>query len=290
MTGSGERLDLQYRFRPGRPRFGVTLSAPAPWGGVWSIRGLWERQPFDTPLVPTSERTTGRLAWSDWISGRFQVSVRGGADSWQDIGARGALGAMAYMTSLDDRASVRLDVDTWLGETQFSSAKAIAKYRSSNRLEGLVFVSSAGAGVASDGLPVESWFAGDSGNARPGPVPLRGHGLVNDGKYFRTEQMGRGIIHGSGEGQFWFRPRPAGAGVNTATNAGLGGMLQNMRMGVAVFLDSARVTRRLYPGDRNDVDLGAGFRLNLGGRGALRLDYGHGLIHSDNKISVDFEL
>ena len=59
---------------------------------------------------------------------------------------------------------------------------------------------------------------------------------------------------------------------------------------MAVFLDSARVTRRLYPGDRNDVDLGAGFRVSLGGRGSLRVDYGHGLIHSDNKFSVDFEL
>jgi hypothetical protein len=290
MTGSGERLDLQYRFRPGRPRLGATFSAPAPWGGVWSVRGLWERQPFDTPLVPTSERTTGRLAWSDWITGRFQVSVRGGADSWQDIGSRGALGAMAYVTSLDDRASVRLDVDTWLGETQFSSAKTIAKYRSSNRLEGLVFVSSAGAGFASDGLPVESWFAGDSGNARPGPVPLRAHGLVQDRRYFRTEQMGRGIVHGSGEGQYWFRPGASAADDKPAAGAGLGGMLQNMRMGVAVFLDSARVTRRLYPGDRNDVDLGAGFRLSLGGRGSLRADYGHGLIHSGNKFSIDFEL
>jgi predicted double-glycine peptidase len=200
LTGGGERLDVQYRFRPGRPRLGATFSAPAPWGGVWSIRGLWERQPFDTPLVPTSERTTGRLAWTGWITGRFQVSVRGGADSWQDIGSRGALGGMAYVTSLDDRASVRLDVDTWLGDTRFSSAKTIAKYRSSNRLEGLVFVSSAGAGIASDGLPVESWFAGDSGNARPGPVPLRAHGLIHDSRYFRTEQMGRGIVHGIGRG------------------------------------------------------------------------------------------
>jgi hypothetical protein len=290
MTGSGERLDLQYRFRPGRPRVGVTLSAPAPWGGVWSVRGLWERQPFDTPLVETSERTTGRVAWTDWISGRFQVSVRGGADSWQDIGSRGAVGGTAFVTSLDDRASIRLDVDTWLGDTQFSSAKTIAKYRSSNRLEGLVFVSSAGAGFASDDLPVESWFAGDSGNARPGPVPLRAHGLVQDSRYFRTEQMGRGILHGSGEGQYWFRPRASRAGDDTASTTGIGGMLRDMRMGVAVFLDSARVTRRLYAGDRNDVDLGAGFRLSLGGRGSLRVDYGHGLIHADNKFSIDFEL
>ena len=34
MTGSGERLDVQYRFRRGRPRLGATLLAPAPWGGA----------------------------------------------------------------------------------------------------------------------------------------------------------------------------------------------------------------------------------------------------------------
>ena len=57
----------------------------------------------------------------------------------------------------------------------------------------------------------------------------------------------------------------------------------------AVFLDSARVTRRMYSGDRNDVDLGGGLRVSLGGGGSLRVDYGHGLIHDDDKFSVDFE-
>jgi hypothetical protein len=289
ITGGGERLDLQYRFRPGRPRFGVRYSALAPWGGVWSANGTWERQPFDTPLVETAERVTGRLAWTDWISGHFQVSARGGADDWQDIGTRGALGGTAFVTSLDDRVSLRLDVDAWLGETQFSSAKTIAKYRSSTRNEGLVFFGIAGAGVASDGLPTESWFAGDSGNARPGPVPLRAHALVQDSRYFRTEQMGRSIVHGSGEGQYWFRLRRA-SGANTGSaGGGIGGLLGDVRMAVAVFVDSARVTRRLYDGDRNDVDLGGGIRVGLGGRGSLRVDYGYGLIHDDSKFSVDFE-
>jgi hypothetical protein len=289
MTGRGERLDLQYRFRPGRPRLAATLSAPAPWGGVWSVHGNWERQPFDTPLVETSERTTGRLAWNDWLTGRFQVQLRGGADRWQDIGARGAFGAMAYATSLDDRISAQLDADTWLGDTRFSAAKAIAKYRSTNRREGLVFVGSAGAGFASDGMPVEAWFAGDSGNARPGPVPLRAHGLVQDGQYFRTEQMGRSIVHGSGEGQYWFALfRPAAP---DAKPTGLAAVTQGMSMGLAVFLDSARVSRRLYPGDRNDVDLGGGLRFGLpGGRGSVRVDFGRGLIHEDNKFSFGFEL
>jgi predicted double-glycine peptidase len=290
MTGSGERLDLQYRFRPGRPRLAATLAAPAPWGGVWSVHGNWERQPFDTTIVETSERTTGRVAWTDWLTGRFQVQLRGGADRWQDVGARGMVGAMAYAASIDDRVSAQLDVDTWLGDTRFSAARAIAKYKSTNRREGLVFVGSAGAGVASDELPVEAWFAGDSGNARPGPVPLRAHGLVQDGQFFRTEQMGRSIVHGSGEGQYWFslsRPSPAGQ----PAPSGLASLTQGLSLGVAAFVDTARVTRRLYSGDRDDVDVGGGLRVGLpGGRGSVRVDYGRGLIHEDNKFSFGFEL
>jgi len=290
MTGNGERLDLQYRIRPGRPRLGMTLSAPAAWGGVLSVQGMWERQPFDSPLVETSERTTARVAWTDWMSGRFQVSVRGGADHWQDIGTRAMVGAMARAASLDNRISVRLDVDTWMGDTRFSSAKAIAKYSSSTRKDGLVFVASAGAGVASDGLPIESWFAGDSGNARPGPVPLRAHGLVEDARYFRTDMMGRTIVHGSGEGQYWFsRSGPSAADPKPVGTGGLAALGQDLRFGIAVFLDSARVTRRLTPGDRDDVDLGTGLRIGMGRRGSVRVDYGHGLIHADNKVSLNFE-
>ena len=291
MTGSGERLDLQYRFRPGRPRLGATLSAPAPWGGVWSVQGIWERQPFDSPLVETSERTTGRLAWNDWLTGHVQVSLRGGVDRWQDIGARGALGAMAYAATLDDRVSAQLDVDTWVGDTRFSMAKAIANYRSTNRRQGLVFVSSAGAGFGSDLLPVESWFAGDSGNARPGPVLLRAHALVEDARYFRTEQMGRTIVHGSGEAQYWFLLTKPAAPSAPQRPGGLGRLREGVSMGVALFLDSARVSRRLYEGDRSDVDIGAGLRFGLpGGRGSVRMDYGRGLLHDDTKISFGFEL
>jgi hypothetical protein len=143
--------------------------------------------------------------------------------------------------------------------------------------------------VASDLLPIEAWFAGDSGNARPGPVPLRAHGLVNEHRFFRTEQMGRTIVHASGEGQYWFplrRPAP-----DAKPASGLAGLTQGLNMGVAVFLDTARVSRRLYEGERGDVDLGVGLRVGLpGGRGSIRLDYGRGLLHAANRASFGFEL
>lgn len=289
MTGGGERLDLQYRFRPGRPRVAATLFAPAPWGGVWSAGASWERQPFDA-IAPTSERTTGRLAWSDWLTGRFQVSLRGGADKWQDLGTRGAFGATAYASSLDDRVSARLDVDGWRGETNFGMAKAIAKFRSSNVRRGLVLVGSAGAGIAADATPPESWFSGDTGNARPGPVPLRAHALVDEGRFFRTNQLGRTIVHGSGEGQYWWPlAKPAAAGA-PAKAGRVASMLEQVSIGAAAFVDSARVTRRLLPGDRNDVDAGVGLRLGLpGGNGIVRVDVARGLINPDYKLSFAFE-
>ena len=49
------------------------------------------------------------------------------------------------------------------------------------------------------------------------------------------------------------------------------GFLEHVNVGVAVFVDSARVMRRLYPGDRNDVDLGGGGRLALPGGRDVRL-------------------
>jgi hypothetical protein len=63
-----------------------------------------------------------------------------------------------------------------------------------------------------------------------------------------------------------------------------------MRLGLAVFVDTARVMRRLYAGDRNDVDVGTGVRVGLGGRGSLRLDYGRGLLDDSNRVSFGFEL
>ena len=112
-------------------------------------------------------------------------------------------------------------------------------------------------------------------------------------------------MHGSGEGQYLVPPPgalhakpadPKPAGVKPTGVGGLAGpggiaaLRENLRIGVAVFLDSARVTRRLSPGDRNDVDLGVGIRIGLGGRGSVRADYGRGLLNVDNKFSFGYEL
>jgi len=296
MTGGGERLDLQWRFRPDRERIAAEYLAPAPWGGVWTAQGSWERTTFDTALVPQAERSLAHLTWNTWLNGTVNVGVRGGVDHWQDIGSRPVVGATFYTATRHDRVSGKVDFDTWGGSDSFSTTRGIAKFKSSLEHRGLVFVGSAGGGWTGDATPVESWFAGDSGNARPGPVMLRAHGLVEDARVFRTAQMGRTIIHGSVEQQYWFdfaKPGPAPTAASLKENpsaSAFKGFLEHVNVGAAVFLDSARVMRRLYPDDRNDVDLGGGGRIALpGGRGVLRADYARGLINTDWKISFGYE-
>jgi hypothetical protein len=296
MTGGGERLDLQWRFRPDRERFAAEYLAPAPWRGVWTAQGSWERTTFDTALVPQEERSLARLTWNTWLNGTVNVGVRGGVDRWQGLGTKPSFGATVYTATRHDRVSGKVDVDTWGGSDGFSTLRAISKFRSSRERRGLVFVGSAGGGWTGDSTPIESWFAGDSGNARPGPVPLRAHGLVEDARFFRTAQMGRTIVHGSAEQQYWFDfaksgPAPTAASLKENPNpSAIKEFLGHVNLGVAVFVDTARVTRRLYPEDRNDVDLGGGGRLALpGGRGAVRADYARGLINDGWKISFGFE-
>ena len=295
MTGGGERLDLQWRFRPERERVAAEYLAPAPWGGVWSAQGSWERTTFDL-LVPQTERSLARLTWNTWLNGTVRVGVRGGVDRWQDIATRPSVGATVYTATRHDRVSGKVDVDTWGGVDSFSTVRAIVKFKSRREYRGLMFLSNVGAGWTGDSTPVESWFAGDSGNARPGPVLLRAHGLVEDARFFRTAQMGRTIMHAAVEQQYWFdlnKPGPGPAAGSLKENpsaAAFKEFLEHINVGVAVFVDTARVMRRLYPGDRNDIDLGGGGRLALpGGRGALRADYARGLINTDWKISFGYE-
>ena len=56
LTGGGERMLAEWRFWPGRPRVGLSLDAPARWGGIWGVHGFWERERFTSPLLTPAER------------------------------------------------------------------------------------------------------------------------------------------------------------------------------------------------------------------------------------------
>ena len=101
---------------------------------------------------------------------------------------------------------------------------------------------------------------------------LRAHPLL-DGSELRTEQLGRTIVHASGEAQRWWAA-PAG-----------------IRVAVAAFADSARVVDRLQSGARADLDAGLGVRAALPGLpGAFRLDVGKGLRDGATAVSFVYDV
>jgi hypothetical protein len=114
-----------------------------------------------------------------------------------------------------------------------------------------------GVGAVTASAPVDLWFAGDTGRARP--LPLRAHPILTSGERFRTERMGRLFAHQSTEMQRWWRAGP-------------------FRTGIATFVDTGLTARRVSGGSITDVDVGVGLRAAYPGRvGALRLDFARGV-------------
>lgn len=275
-SGGGERLDIHWRFWRGRPRVAGEFSAPAPWGGVWSVAGGWERQPFDTPILPTSERKSARASWSDWVSPAWRIGVRGGVDGWGQIKAQvvtsartmGSAGTTLEGASGGDRLRGQVMVDGWWGDQPFGIVQGILRARSSTLRMGFTLLGQMGAGVAGASTPGDLWFGGDTGAARS--VPLRAHRLMVDGEMV-TSRIGRVILHGSGEAQYWWPTARA-------------------RVAAAVFVDVVNLERRPLPGGRRDVDVGAGVRAAVpGAGGTLRVDVAKGLRDGDVRVSFGFE-
>jgi hypothetical protein len=268
LTGGGDRLTGEWRFWPGRPRVAFDYQAPAPWGGVWGVIGSFEEQPFDRVEVSTLRRTTARLTLADWATPHVRWSLRGGLDDWRDAGRFVQTGGALRLTSGASRVVGQIDLDAWSGDRAFGVAHARVRMRTSTVPSGWVATGIAGVGLATGGTPADLWFAGDTGLARP--ILLRAHPVVRDGR-LRTAQLGRSVVHGSFEGQRWWR-------------------VSLVSIGAAAFVDTARLDRRFDAGVRRDVDVGGGFRATVPGLGGVvRVDLGRGLRDGTMRVSAVFE-
>jgi hypothetical protein len=267
LTGGGESFDVSWRFWPHRPRVGVGVLAPAPFGGVWGVTGYTEQQPFTDASIPTSRRAGVRLAAANWTTSTMRVAVRGGVDRWRGtIGRTATFGGAWRTRSTGDRADFRVDGDTWLGRADFSAASASVRLRTSPLRHGVVLTTTGGAAVVAAAAPADLWPAGDTGWARP--TLLRAHPLIADGR-MKAERLGRALLHASGEAQRWWSR---------------GSLLH---IAAAAFVDSAQTMRRSGQPSRGDVDVGAGARLSaLSFPGVLRIDVAHGLRDGADAISV----
>jgi hypothetical protein len=268
LTGGGERVRADWRFWPGRPRIGVSLDAPAPWGGVWSANAYRERERFSAPEIASAERSGGFVQWSNWVASIVHLQFELGVDDWDALGSVGRSRIDARVLSPGGRFDLRSGGEVWHGATAFSRADVSVAAFSSTARSGRVYVARAGAGAGSQGLPPLLWFAGDTGQARQ--TLLRAHPLVDDGR-LRLEQLGRTLVNASAEAQHWWARGLA-------------------RAGAAVFVDAARTMNRIDGSSRGDVDVGTGIRIALpGSSGIVRGDVATGLRHGGTRWSVVYE-
>ena len=268
LTGGGERVKGEWRFWPGRPRIGVALDAPAPWGGIWSVAGFAERERFTGGAPADQKRSGGFVEWSTWASALVKLSLGAGVEDWDRIGTLGRSRANLQLLSGANRVNVRADGEIWAGAASFSRVSVNIVAASSTTRAGRVYLARAGTAAGSTHLPSLLWFGGDTGQTRE--TLLRAHPLVEDGR-LRIEQMGRRLWHSSMEAQQWW---PAGI----------------VRIAGAIFVDAVRVGDRVGDAARGDVDAGAGVRLALpGAPGTFRADVATGLRHGGTRWSFVYE-
>jgi len=272
ITGGGDRLTLGWRFWSGRPRVSASFTTPAPWGGIWGVDAFTERQPFIDDASPVAHRRGAHLGASLWSTHWMRTTVRGGAETWREIGEFGLVGGGVRLMTPDDRIDVRVELTRWFGtdgNPSFGTAEIGATVRSTIEHRGRVWIARGGTAAASTNTPADIWFAGDTGRARG--VPLRAHPVIDGGK-LDPQQIGRRIQYASGELQTWWAYRT------------------KLQYGAAAFVDSARASQRLFPDAKTDVDLGIGARFSAPGfGGVLRIDLAHGLRDGDDAVSFVYE-
>ena len=268
ISGGGEEYTFGWRVWRHRPQIGVVMRAPAPWGGVWGVDADWERQPFDTVSVPTSERSTVRASLADWITGAMRWEASGGLERRETGHGYGRLAGGLALVSPGDRVEARARAETWLGGASFGLGEVSVVARSRTERQGTVVLGSGGIqAVTADG-PLDLWPAGDTGHARP--TLLRAHPVLDNGR-LRVNQLGRVLINGSAEVQRWWP------------------LQRVLAAGAAFFLDAARTSSRVGGPPRHDVDVGAGVRLAVYGlSGFFRVDLGKGLGDGSTALSLSY--
>jgi len=267
-TGGGEQITADWRFWAHRPLYQLSIAAPAPWRGIWTVAARRERQPFTATFSPTVHDSL-RIEIADWAGGIVRWQVGGGVDRWNEQRVFRTAAAAMRVTSAGDRLDARAQVRSWFGGgSRFGHAEVRVLARSSPRLAGFVLTADGGVAAASDSAPPDLWFAGDTGKARP--LLLRAHPVLTDGERFRTERMARIFAHETTEVQRWWRVGP-------------------FRTGLATFVDTGLTARRLSGGSITDVDVGIGIRGAYPGRaGALRLDIARGIRDGHVAISATY--
>lgn len=239
--GAGDRWELAGGWEPalGSARFGVRSAAP-PLPGIVGVALDWRRSRFgrEGGAGTTEERIRAEASLSEWIHAKVRLRGALGLERWRERGRLATTALELDLLLAGDRVRLSTGARGWAGRGGFGRGSLRVRARLPHgslldtRLDG-------GLAVASSSAPATAWWG--AGTGRVSDVLLRGHPLVRDGR-IAGPAFGRGLMHASVEHGAFRRHGP-------------------LRIGAAVFVDVARVSRPLAGREaRTFLDFGAGLR------------------------------
>jgi hypothetical protein len=272
-SGGGETWRASWRWWEHRPRLALGFDAPAPFGGVWSLAVLGERQSY-ARQGSTFEESRRRVEFilSDWTRTGLRWEGSVALDRLREArlesgGETVAVAGAVQQRLAGDRAYVEGRAGYWAGDVKTSTLALQAEWRSRQGNNGQVWIARAGGARAASSAPLALWPGAGTGQGRD--VLLRAHPLLDNG-IVRDGVFGQRLIHGGVEARHWLQPGR-----------------KPVRLAPAAFLDVARSFRGVDGVDTpSQFDVGAGLRVAVPGSGVLRVDIAHGLRDGRNALSI----
>lgn len=276
-TGFGELWTATARWRSGRPRVSLGVTAPAGGGlpGLWRLEGSWERQAYALVTgVTHEERRRSALSFASWIAPALRLEVGAALDRWSERGAHLAFEAGSRVLLADDRLEFGVEAGQWTSldhAAPFRTGRAGASWGPRPGVDG-GWRARVGLARASGRAPLALWPGAGTGSGRESL--LRAHPLLAEG-VVAGPAFGRSLVDAGLELESAARP------------IGL------VRIGVGVFVDAARAGDRLRASEPSPgwlLDGGASLRIAPAGtRGLIRLTAAHGLLDGASAVSLAWE-
>ncbi len=271
-SGGGEVWTGTWRWWERRPKVALAFDSVAPFGGLWGVSILGERQAYETGSTVNEESRRGaEFRVSDWTARGLRWEGTAGIDRFADTAGTESravsMGAALQRRFAGERAVLELRGTTWIGQLTTWSVGLRSEWRSKTQNEGLVWLARAQDAVVAHGAPLALWPGAGTGQGRDGL--LRAHPLIDDG-IIRDAVFGRHVVDGGVEGRRWLQLSR-----------------KPVRFAPAVFVDVARAYHALDDQtERWQMDVGAGLRMAIPGSGVLRVDVAHGLADGRTSVSM----
>ncbi len=289
LGGRGVNLAGRYRFAPNQPELSLEGDWPRPfgWPVVLRIKGVRGEQPYEAEGAFSARTRGARLAVRHVLGARSVLEAAYAVERRSfDVPRPDAQGGVvagleaALDSRLVDGFRHRLDLrlaaaraDGWLGsDFPFSRAEARLIYKAylsppqGATLEPSVLALQLKHGWLGSEAPVDQWWG--VGASPEMEWPVRARRLYRDGALGVTTPLTREASLANLE---WRRRLYRGTAI---------------QIGLATFLDGARLGPTAGEGRQTYLDGGVGLRLGFRAGPMLRLDYAHGLLDGSDNLSL----